>query len=149
MISEDSVRDRKQRNKAGINQVIKMRLMTGEALEKVLPERKRGKYPGTTKGNVVGYIGLSPGGDVWRASVEEKAAMYGHRIIGADAAAADEEEVGETEKQKQRKPTDLEPFNYSFLPRTFYADCLATYSVAPWLQLRCFVFIVFVYILCF
>ena len=60
MISEDSMRDKKQRTRTAINQVIKMRLMTGESLEKILPERKRGKYPGTTKGNVVGYIGLSP-----------------------------------------------------------------------------------------
>ena len=43
MISEDSMRDRKQRNKSAINQVLKMRLMTAEPLEKVLPERKRGK----------------------------------------------------------------------------------------------------------
>ena len=64
MISEDSMRDRKQRNKSGINQVLKMRLMTAEPLEKVLPERKRGKYPGTTKGNVVGYIGLSPSSEI-------------------------------------------------------------------------------------
>ena len=132
MISEDSMRDRKQRNKSGINQVLKMRLMTAEPLEKVLPERKRGKYPGTTKGNVVGYIGLSPSSEIWRTTVEEKTAMYGSRVIGSDAAAADDEEGGETEKQQQRKPSDLEPFNFSFLPRTFYTDCLATYSVAPW-----------------
>ena len=81
MISEDSMRDRKQRNKSAINQVLKMRLMTAEPLEKVLPERKRGKYPGTTKGNVVGYIGLSPNSEIWRATVEEKTAMYGNRVI--------------------------------------------------------------------
>lgn len=132
MISEDSMRDRKQRNKSAINQVLKMRLMTAEPLEKVLPERKRGKYPGTTKGNVVGYIGLSPNSEIWRATVEEKTAMYGNRAIGADAAAADDDEEGGGEKQQSRKPSDLEPFNFSFLPRTFYMDCLATYSVAPW-----------------
>ena len=140
MISEDSMRDKKQRTRTAINQVIKMRLMTGESLEKILPERKRGKYPGTTKGNVVGYIGLSPNSDIWRATVEEKAAMYGNRVIGADSAAADEEE--ETEKQQPRKPSDLEPFNFSFMPRTFYMDCLSTYSVAPWLD---YVFVYYVF----
>ena len=125
------MREKKQRNKTAINQVIKMRLLTSESLEKTLPERKRGKYPGTTKGNVIGYIGLSPSSDIWKATVEEKAAMYGPRVIGTDAAAAEDE--GEGEKQQARKPTDYEPFNFNFLPRTFYADCLATYSVVPWL----------------
>ena len=134
MISEDSMREKKQRNKTAINQVIKMRLLSSEPLEKILPERKRGKYPGTTKGNVIGYIGLSPTSDIWKATVEEKAAMYGPRVIGSDAAAA-EDEIGEaeTEKQQPRKPTSYEPFNLNFLPRTFYADCLATYSVVSWL----------------
>ena len=141
MISEDSVRDKKQRCKAGINQVLKMRLMTAEPLEKVLPERKRGKYPGTTKGNVVGYIGLSPQSEVWRATVEEKQTMYGNRVIGNDAAAADEDDEGEGgEKQQARKPGDIEPFCFQFLPRTFYSDCLATYSVVPWISFFIFSF---------
>ena len=132
-ISEDSVREKKQRCKTGLNQVVRMRLLTNEPLEKILPERKRTKFQGSTKGNVIGFVGLSPPSDVWKCTVEEKQAMYGDKIIGGDAAAADEEADEPKEKQQQRKPTDLEPFNWSFLPRSFYTDCLQTYSVAPWL----------------
>ena len=134
VISEESMREKKQRCKTGINQVVRMRLMSNEPLEKTLPERKRSTFQGSTKGNVIGFVGLSPASDVWKCTFEEKQAMYGDKIIGGDAAAADEQADDDDtkEKQQQRKPTDLEPFNWSFLPRSFYADCLQTYSVVPW-----------------
>ena len=134
MISEDSMREKKQRNKTAINQVIKMRLLSSEPLEKILPERKRGKIPRDDKGQCHWVHRALTTSDIWKATVEEKAAMYGPRVIGSDAAAA-EDEIGEaeTEKQQPRKPTSYEPFNFNFLPRTFYADCLATYSVVSWL----------------
>lgn len=133
VISEDSIREKKQRCKTGLNQVVRMRLLSNEPLEKVLPERKRTKFQGSTKGNVIGFVGLSPPSEVWKCTVEEKQHMFGDKIIGGDAAAADDEVEDTKEKQQQRKPTDLEPFNWSFLPRTFYTDCLQTYSVVPWL----------------
>lgn len=135
VISEESLREKKHRCKTGLNQCLRMRLMTNEPLERTLPERKRSKYQGSTKGNCIGFVGLSPSSDIWRCTVEEKQAMYGDKIIGGDAAAADEDMDEEPikEKQQQRKPTDLEPFNWSFLPRSFYTDCLQTYSVVPWL----------------
>lgn len=49
VISEESMREKKQRCKTGINQVVRMRLMSNEPLEKTLPEREI-NVPGFDKG---------------------------------------------------------------------------------------------------
>ena len=63
--------------------------------------------------------------------VSEKADLYGHRIIGNDSQSAEDND--------ERKPSEVEPTFFNFLPRVYYEDLLATYSVAAWyVQRRCF-----------
>lgn len=101
-----------------------MHLISPEPLEKMIPDRPRLKYPGTTRGNCVAWISLMPSAEQWSLTLEEKLAVYGHRSIGNDAGAAEDD---------ARKPADVEPVFYNFMPRLFYQDILSCYSVAAWI----------------
>ncbi|CAK8997919.1 unnamed protein product, partial [Durusdinium trenchii] len=118
-ISEDSLKDKRKKVRGALQQVQTMHLITSEALDKVIPDRPRNRYPGTTRGNCVAWVSLTAPSDHWQMTVEEKSVLYGHHCIGSDAAAADDD---------KRKGHEIEPAFFNFLPRTFYEDILSTYS---------------------
>ena len=134
-ISEDSLKDKRKKVRGALQQVQTMHLITSEALDKVIPDRPRNRYPGTTRGNCVAWVSLTAPSDHWQMTVEEKSVLYGHHCIGSDAAAADDDE---------RKGHEIEPAFFNFLPRTFYEDILSTYSVAT-CQIYCILFLPFMF----
>ena len=127
-INEDSLKDKRKKVRGSLNQVQTMHLISPEPLDKMIPDRPRLKYPGTTRGNCVAWISLTPSAEQWSLTVEDKLAVYGHRSIGGDAGVSEDD---------VRKPGDVEPVFYSFMPRLFYQDLLSCYSVAAWIWL-CF-----------
>lgn len=130
-ISEESLKEKRKKVRGSLNQVQTMTLISSEPLEKMIPDRPRSRYPGSTRGNCVAWVNLSPNADIWTMPVSEKADLYGHRIIGNDSQSA--------EGNDERKPSEIEPTFFNFLPRVYYEDLLATYSVAAWyVQRRCF-----------
>lgn len=74
MMSQDSVKAKKKRNRGPVQQVQRMHFISKEPLEKMLPERKHEKFAGTCRGNGLAFVSLAGPGQTWHESYEVKKA---------------------------------------------------------------------------
>ena len=74
ILSEDSIRQKKKRNRGNLQQVMKLHFTPKEPVERMVPERKHEKYPGTSRGNALGFINLATASATWHSTVEHKKA---------------------------------------------------------------------------
>ncbi|CAJ1437032.1 unnamed protein product [Effrenium voratum] len=74
IISQDSVKQKKRKSRGALNQVMKFHFITKDSLDKMVPERKHTKYPGSCRGNALAFVSLASTSQTWQATVEEKQA---------------------------------------------------------------------------
>ena len=125
-ISEEAVRQRNRRTLGEIHQIQTLHILTnsGTPLDKCIPEKTRSLYPGTSRGTVIAWVGLTPVGELWTASGSAKKEIYGpDKIIGALPPGTPERDLNARE-----------PVFFNGLPESFWDDFAKTYSVRAFLD---------------
>ena len=72
VISQDSIKSKKKRNRGPVNQIQRLSFITRECLDRMVPERKHDKYTGSNRGNVLAFVGLASSAQTWHTTVEDK-----------------------------------------------------------------------------
>jgi hypothetical protein len=126
-VDQAALTERKKKIKADTKQTQSFSLVTGERIDKLIPERNFTKYPGTSRGEMIAWVGLTPVADIWQTTLAIKKEIYGTQKMFGDVAGEEDAQPG---PKVQRLDTDMEPVFYFFLPETFYTDFLKTYSAA-------------------
>ena len=69
---EESMEGKKKLNRGMINQIQRWHVISTEPMSTWLPERKHTKFPGSNRGNCIGWIGLGSASDEWTLTVTNK-----------------------------------------------------------------------------
>lgn len=72
VISQDSIKSKKKRNRGSVNQIQRLSFITRECLDRMVPERKHDKFTGSNRGNVLAFVGLASSAQTWHTTVEDK-----------------------------------------------------------------------------
>ncbi|CAE7766349.1 unnamed protein product [Symbiodinium sp. CCMP2592] len=126
-ISQQALTEKKKVARGMLNQVMTLHVIGNDPWAKMVPERKHTKYPGTNRGNVLGWVGQPTSADTWMSSYENKKVVYGGKIFGTVESNQEEEE--------RKKSTEQEPVFFHFLPQSLYDNNLSSYSVVAVLDL--------------
>ena len=117
VFNEDSARKNKKRQ-GQVSQMQTLHFASSLGLDRVMPEKNRAAYAGTSRGSVIGWINAVQ--SEWTATVSDKQVLYGEKMVG-NAPSADSSDF---------RPLDsVEPVFYNALSHVFWEDFLATYSV--------------------
>jgi hypothetical protein len=127
MVSEESITARKVRKRGEPKQVHNLLHVTPKNMTDCVPDMPHKHYPGTSRGEAIAWVNLTPLHDVWELKVEQKRGLYGAKMIATGAVDRD--------PRSARPPESLEPAFYSFLPEVLYQDLLHTYCTAGVLDL--------------
>ena len=68
-IDEGALKERKKKVRADTKQTQTLTLVSGERLENFLPERPFSQYPGTSRGEIIAWVGMTPVADIWQTTV--------------------------------------------------------------------------------
>ena len=71
-VSQESVEAKRKLNRGMTNQIQRWHVVSTESMSSWLPERKHTKYPGTNRGNCIGWIGLGSQADEWTMTYGQK-----------------------------------------------------------------------------
>ena len=71
-VSQESVEANRKLNRGMTNQIQRWHVVSTESMSSWLPERKHTKYPGTNRGNCIGWIGLGSQADEWTMTYGQK-----------------------------------------------------------------------------
>ncbi|CAE7487786.1 unnamed protein product [Symbiodinium sp. CCMP2456] len=74
---ENALRERRKTQRASLDQVEHLTIVTGEEFTSSMVQRPRRSFAGSNFGNVIGPVRLDAPGELWQLSVEEKLVIYG------------------------------------------------------------------------
>ena len=80
-VSQESVEAKRKLNRGMTNQIQRWHVVSTESMASWLPERKHTKYPGTNRGNCIGWIGLGSQADEWTMTYGQKTFGNGNHMI--------------------------------------------------------------------
>ncbi|CAK9073137.1 unnamed protein product [Durusdinium trenchii] len=140
VISQDSIKSKKKRNRGSVNQIQRLSFITRECLDRMVPERKHDKFTGSNRGNVLAFVGLASSAQTWHTTVEDKKEIFKNKIFGTSGGGEpddDNNEEPEAAEQEElaRKDTDVEPCFYHFLPKNLFDTILSSWSISAVLDL--------------
>jgi hypothetical protein len=125
--SEESIAERKERDKGNIDVMEYMWQVSGGILSH--DDRKRKHYPQSIRSNKVGPIVLPDLDTLWSLNFGQKKALYGTggRIAVGGPADKEEEEIDAKHKVVHRINTTVEPVAFMDMSVEFYEDMYDAY----------------------
>ena len=161
---QESVEAKRKLNRGMTNQIQRWHAVSTESMASWLPERKHTKYPGTNRGNCVGWIGLGSQADEWTLTYGQK--TFGFNLswgflqkfsfhnkmvrnqflnlihlcqlrkdmYGAKMVGSADGSADDG-KEDERRDDNIEPAFYHHLPEAFYTDAIGAYEIRGCLDL--------------